>query len=80
MVEQSQQHFPIGRILWVLAIVAIILAVWGTVSRLHARSKLKERTAADAEITVVVVSPDKSGAGDELVIPGITQAFIEAPI
>ncbi|HEX4378313.1 MAG TPA: efflux RND transporter periplasmic adaptor subunit [Steroidobacteraceae bacterium] len=80
MVEQSQQHFPIGRILWVLAIVAIIVAVWGTISRLHARSELKERTAADAEITVNVVSPDKSSAGDELVIPGITQAFIEAPI
>ncbi len=81
MAEQSSnQHFPIGRLLWVLAIVAIILAVWGTISRLHARSELKKHTAADAEVTVTVVSPDKSGAGDELVIPGTTQAFVEAPI
>ena len=80
MAEQSNPHFPIGRILWALAIVAIILAVWGTISRLHARSELKKHTAADAEVTVTVVSPDRSGAGDELVIPGITQAFVEAPI
>ena len=32
------------------------------------------------EITVVTARPELSGAGDELVLPGIVQAFIEAPI
>jgi RND family efflux transporter MFP subunit len=73
-------HFAIGRLLWILAIVAIILAVWGIISRLHTRSELQKRTAQDAEVTVNVVSPDKSNGGDELVLPGITQAFVEAPI
>jgi RND family efflux transporter MFP subunit len=80
MVEQEQHPYPIGRLLWILAAVAIILAVWGTFSRLHARAQLEERTARDAQLTVTVVRPDTSSGGDDLVLPGITQAFIEAPI
>jgi RND family efflux transporter MFP subunit len=76
----GQRHFSIGRFLWVLAIVAIILAVGGIFSRLHTRSRLKDRTAQDAEVTVIIVSPDINNGGDELVLPGTTQAFIESPI
>jgi RND family efflux transporter MFP subunit len=61
-------------------LLALILAIVGVAARLHARSQLGRRTHEDAEITVVVAKPVLSGAGDELVLPGIVQAFIEAPI
>jgi multidrug efflux pump subunit AcrA (membrane-fusion protein) len=64
----------------VLLVIALVLAIWGVVARLHTRSKLSKRTVNDAEITVVTAKPELSGAGDELVLPGIVQAFIEAPI
>jgi RND family efflux transporter MFP subunit len=64
----------------VLLVIALVLAIWGVAARLHTRSKLSKRTVNDAEITVVTAKPELSGAGDELVLPGIVQAFIEAPI
>lgn len=67
-------------LLIILLVMALILAVWGVTSRLHARSQLAKRTSGEAEITVVTAKPELSGAGDELVLPGIVQAFIEAPI
>ena len=70
----------LGQFLIILLIVALVLAIWGVAARLHERSVLSERTDSDAETTVVVAKPDLSGAGDELVLPGIVQAFIEAPI
>ena len=70
----------VQRFLVVLVILALILAVWGVVSRLRSRSELKKRTASDAELTVVTVKPEWSGAGNELVLPGTVQAYVEAPI
>jgi RND family efflux transporter MFP subunit len=64
----------------ILLLLALILAVWGVAARLHERSELSKRTNADSETTVVIAKPELSGAGDELVLPGIVQAFIEAPI
>jgi RND family efflux transporter MFP subunit len=78
MAEQQPLH--IQRFLWILAFVAIILALWGVFSRLHARTKLGEHTAEDAQLTVITVKPEASSAGDELILPGIVQAFVEAPI
>ncbi len=66
--------------LLILLVLALVLAVWGVAARLHERSQLANRTNGDAETTVVVAKPELSGAGDELVLPGIVQAFIEAPI
>jgi RND family efflux transporter MFP subunit len=68
------------RVLLILLIVALILAIWGIGSRLSARSHVKGRTAADAEITVVTAKPTLSNANDELVLPGNVLAFMEAPI
>jgi RND family efflux transporter MFP subunit len=68
------------RVLLVLAIIALILGIWGVTSRLIARSQLKKRTASDAEVTVVTVKPDLSDSDDELVLPGNVLAFVEAPI
>ena len=67
-------------VLIILLLVALVLAVWGVAARLHERSQLSRRTSSEAEITVVTAKPELSGAGDELVLPGIVQAYVEAPI
>ena len=64
----------------VLLIVAICLAAWGEVSRVRARSALGRETAQAAVPTVITVSPNRTSLGEELVLPGAVQAFIEAPI
>jgi RND family efflux transporter MFP subunit len=70
----------VRRFLWILLLLALALAAWGVVSRVMARSDLRKRTADDSVITVETVSPDRSGAGEDLVLPATVQAFIEAPI
>ena len=64
----------------IAAIVAVTLAIWGIVRRIETRSELRKSTAADATVTVVTAKPQLSSAGEELVLPGIVQAYIEAPI
>jgi RND family efflux transporter MFP subunit len=64
----------------VLLIVAIGLGVWGEVSRVLARSALGKETAQAAVITVLTVSPNRTPLGEELVLPGTVQAFIDAPV
>jgi RND family efflux transporter MFP subunit len=76
----AERPLRILRFLWILAAVAVLLAIWGVFSRLHARNHLKEQTADDSQLTVITVKPDMSGTGDELVMSGIVQAYIEAPI
>ena len=64
----------------IVAIVALILAVWGIASRIHSRSELRKNTTENAVLTVVTAKPQLSDAGNELVLPGIVQAYIESPI
>jgi RND family efflux transporter MFP subunit len=78
--QREQLKSRIRLALWLLLALAIILGVWGVTSRLLARSALHKRSEQDARIAVVTVRPDLSGAGDELVLPGYVQAYIEAPI
>jgi len=66
--------------LWILLALAIVLAIWGIASRLIGRSELRKRTVQDARLAVVTAKPQLSGAGDELVLPGVVQAYIEAAI
>jgi RND family efflux transporter MFP subunit len=66
--------------LWILLALALVLAIWGIASRLIARSELRKRTVQDARLAVVTAKPQLSGAGDELVLPGIVQAYVEAAI
>jgi RND family efflux transporter MFP subunit len=61
-------------------IVAIALGIWGEVSRVLARSALGKDTAESAIPTVVTVKAERSTLGEELVLPGAVQAFVEAPI
>jgi len=67
-------------VLFLVLVVAVVLGAWGIVSRIRSRSELKNRTTADAEVTVITTKPQLSGAGDELVLPGTVSAYVEAPI
>jgi RND family efflux transporter MFP subunit len=70
----------IQRYALVLLAVALILGVWGEISRVLARNALGRQTAQDAVPTVITVTPSRNSLGEELVLPGIVQAYIEAPI
>jgi len=70
----------IRRYALILLVVALVLAVWGEVSRVLARSALRRETAESAVLTVATVTATPSAAGEELVLPGAVQAYIEAPI
>lgn len=73
-------HRKIRRYSLILLIVALSLAAWGEVSRVRARSSLGRETAEAAVPTVVTVTPNRTPLGEELVLPGTVQAYIEAPI
>jgi RND family efflux transporter MFP subunit len=73
-------HAKIRRYSLILLVVALILAVWGEVSRVLARSALTKGAADSAVINVITVTPSRTPLGEELVLPGTVQAFIEAPI
>jgi RND family efflux transporter MFP subunit len=60
--------------LWGLLIIALVVVTWGEA---HA---LRRNTAEEATTLVVTVAPTASALGEELVLPGTVQAYIEAPI
>jgi RND family efflux transporter MFP subunit len=64
----------------ILLVVALCLAVWGEVSRVRARASLGKDAAQAAIPTVVTVTPNRTLLGEELVLPGSVQAYVEAPI
>ena len=68
------------RFLWILLIAAVILAIWGVVSRVRGREKVGQETSQEAIPVVRTAKPTASPASDELVLPGNVTAFIEAPI
>jgi RND family efflux transporter MFP subunit len=70
----------IHRYALILLVVALVLGVWGEISRVLARNALGRETAAAAMPTVITVTPSRTPLGEELVLPGIVQAYIEAPI
>jgi RND family efflux transporter MFP subunit len=70
----------VKRFLWILLIAAVILAIWGVVSRVRGREKIGEETSQQAIPVVRTAQPTASPASDELVLPGNVTAFIEAPI
>src|ERR1700675_2226592 len=73
-------HRKVRRYSLILLVVALILAAWGEVSRVRARSALGRETAEAAVPMVVTVTPNRTSLGEELVLPGSVQAYIEAPI
>jgi RND family efflux transporter MFP subunit len=79
MSEKDSLH-GVKRFLWILLIAAVILAVWGVVSRVRGREKIGQETSQEAIPVVQTAKPTASPASDELVLPGNVTAFIEAPI
>jgi RND family efflux transporter MFP subunit len=63
-----------------LGVVALSLALWGEVSRVRAHASLGRESAEAAIPTVNIVMPNRTSLGEELVLPGTVQAYIEAPI
>ena len=77
--DKNLRH-KIRRYSLILLVVALCLAVWGEVSRVRARASLGKEAAQAAIPTVVTVTPNRTPLGEELVLPGTVQAYIEAPI
>jgi multidrug efflux system membrane fusion protein len=76
--SEPPAHF--ARYAWIALVVALVLAAWGIISRVHARSDLARETTAEAIPRVSTLKPGRSPASEDLVLPGSVQAFIEAPI
>lgn len=68
------------RYVLILVGVALVLAVWGIVSRLSARTSLERQAAEAAIATVTTAKPHQGPGSDTLVLPGSVQAFYETPI
>ena len=67
-------------ILAAVAVIFVIVIAVGFISRQKAEADLKQATAAAAITTVNVVYPKTGAPTDEIVLPGNTQAFTDAPI
>jgi RND family efflux transporter MFP subunit len=67
-------------ILTAVAVIFVIVIAAGFISRQKAEADLKQKTAAAAISTVNVVYPKTGAPTDEIVLPGNTQAFTDAPI
>lgn len=70
----------VKRFVWILAILAVVLAIWGVFSRVRGRDKVGEETTTEAIPVVQTAKPTPSPASDELILPGNVTAFLEAPI
>ena len=64
----------------IVLVVLVLIFYSGIHSRVAAESRLKQRTEAAAIPTVAVVFPKEGAPTQEIVLPGITQAFTDAPI
>src|SRR5262245_35402324 len=67
-------------ILAVVALISVIVIGLGFISRRRAEADLKQATAAAAITTVNVIYPKAGAPNNEIVLPGNTQAFTDAPI
>jgi multidrug efflux pump subunit AcrA (membrane-fusion protein) len=63
-----------------VAVIFVIVIAVGFISRTKAAADLQQVTAATAIATVNVVYPQTGAPTDDLVLPGNTQAFTDAPI
>jgi RND family efflux transporter MFP subunit len=64
----------------VVTVIFVIVIGLGFISRRRAEADLKQATASAAIATVNVVYPKAGAPTDEIVLPGNTQAFTDAPI
>ena len=74
-------HRRTGLVISAAALVVLILLLYfGIHSRVAAESRLKQRTQQAAISTVAVTFPKEGASTQEIVLPGTTQAFSDAPI
>jgi RND family efflux transporter MFP subunit len=74
-------HRRTGLVISAAALVVLILLLYfGIHSRVAAESRLKQRTQEAAIPTVAVTFPKEGAPTQEIVLPGTTQAFSDAPI
>ena len=66
--------------LWIAVALALVLALWGIVSRVSARYALSRQMAVATTATVVTVKPTVAPPSEALVLPGSVQANYEALI
>jgi len=66
--------------LWIAVALAVVLALWGIVSRVSARYALSRQIAVATTAAVVTVKPTVAAGSEALVLPGSVQANYEAPI
>jgi RND family efflux transporter MFP subunit len=84
--KQTKQEPPIvsrGSVLSLVAIllvVAIVIAVFGIITRKHASAELKTYTKNTSAPPVTLEKPTMQPGGREIVLPGNMQAFTMAPI
>jgi RND family efflux transporter MFP subunit len=78
--HSALSHARVRRYALIGVAVALVLAVWGIVSRISARNALEREAAAAAVPTIATVNPKLGPGSDMLVLPGSVQAFYEAPI
>lgn len=67
-------------VLIAIAVVAVLAAAFGIVSRMRAKTALRDETRRTAAPTVSVFVPETGAPAQELVLPGNVQAFTDAPI
>jgi RND family efflux transporter MFP subunit len=74
-------HRRTGLVISAAALVVLILLLYfGIHSRVAAESRLKQRAQEAAIPTVAVTFPKEGAPTQEIVLPGTTQAFSDAPI
>jgi RND family efflux transporter MFP subunit len=62
------------------ALAALLVAGFGIVTRVRSRNTLKDDTQQTAAPSVAVFAPERGAPLRELLLPGTTQAFTDAPI
>jgi RND family efflux transporter MFP subunit len=80
--EAAKVSVPRSVVLFLIAaaVAVVIVAVFGIHSRVVAAARLAQSTNQAAIQSVSVVHPQVSNRAQQLVLPGNTQAFIDAPI
>jgi RND family efflux transporter MFP subunit len=81
----AQTKKPRPGFVFLLVVVSVVAAIgWfiykGISARVSADAAVDRETKRAAILTVSVVQPEISGASQELILPGNTQALIDAPI
>lgn len=80
-----ERHKPLSggkAIIFIVAglALAVLLAVLGILPRMHAQSRLRQQTTADAAPDVMVAKPTFGKPQDTLLLPGAMQAYMDSPI